>query len=95
MSRAENSAEWIAEDSPSRYNSGALGTLMTTCVECDAGIDVDEFDVDRGDQLSCPECGTNLVVVSLSPVELDLVSDDDDGSEDASAGGPDPEEDDE
>ena len=41
-------------------------------------MDVDEFDVDRGDQLSCPECGANLEVVSLSPVELDVVSDDDD-----------------
>ena len=66
--------------------------LMTNCVECDAGIDVDEFDVDRGDQLSCPECGTNLVVVSLNPVELDLVSDDDDESEDANTGGLDQEE---
>ncbi|MEE8129360.1 MAG: hypothetical protein V3T48_03680 [Vicinamibacterales bacterium] len=66
---------------------------MTNCVECDAGIDVDEFDVDRGDQLSCPECGTNLVVVSLNPVELDLVSDDDDDeSEDANTGGLDQEE---
>ena len=51
---------------------------MATCVECDAGIDVDEFDVDRGDQLSFSECGTNLVVVSLSPVDVDLVSDDED-----------------
>ena len=65
-------------------------------MECDAGIDVDEFDVDRGDQLSCQECGTNLVVVSLNPVELDLVSDDDDDddgeSEDANTGGLDQEE---
>ena len=69
---------------------------MAICVECDAGIDVDEFDVDRGDQLSCPECGTNLVVVSLSPVELDLMSDDeDDESEDANVDGLDSEEDDE
>ena len=69
---------------------------MTNCVECDARIDVDEFDVDRGDQLSCPECGTNLVVVSLSPVELGLVSDDeDDESKDANVDGLDSEEDDE
>ena len=69
---------------------------MATCVECAAGIDVGEFDVDRGDQLSCPECGTNLVVASLSPVELDLVSDDeDDESEDANVEGLDSEEDDE
>ena len=69
---------------------------MATCVECDAGFGVDEFDVDRGDQLSCPECGTNLVVVSLSPVELGLVSDDeDDESKDANVDGLDSEEDDE
>ena len=40
---------------------------MATCPECDAEIEVDEFDVDKGDQLSCPECGSNLEVTSLSP----------------------------
>ena len=45
-------------------------------------MDVDEFDVDRGDQLSCHECGANLEVVSLSPVELDVVSDDDENDDD-------------
>ena len=51
---------------------------MATCPECDAEIEVDEFDVDKGDQLSCPECGSNLEVVGLSPVELDLAPDEDD-----------------
>ena len=60
-------------------------TLMAPCPECEAEIDVDEFDVDRGDQLGCPECGANLVVVSHSPVELDLMSEDDD---EATAGNP-------
>jgi len=55
---------------------------MATCPECDAEIEVDEFDVDKGDQLSCPECGSNLEVVSLSPVELDLASEDDDDDDD-------------
>ena len=50
---------------------------MSTCVACKAEMDVDEFDVDRGDQLSCPECGANLEVVGLTPVELGLVSEDD------------------
>ena len=58
---------------------------MPTCPECDAEIEVDEFDVDKGDQLSCPECGSNLEVIGLSPVELDLapeaVDDDDDEDE--------------
>ena len=43
---------------------------MATCPECDATIDVDEFDVDRGDELNCPECGSNLAVSALAPVEL-------------------------
>ena len=44
---------------------------MATCPECDADIEVDEFDVDKGDQLSCPECGSNLEVTNVSPLELD------------------------
>ena len=51
---------------------------MATCPDCDAEIDVDEFDVDRGDELSCPECGSNLEVVAVSPVELEPASDDND-----------------
>jgi alpha-aminoadipate carrier protein LysW len=54
---------------------------MATCPECDAEIEVDEFDVDKGDQLSCPECGSNLEVVSVSPLELDLVAEDEDDEE--------------
>jgi alpha-aminoadipate carrier protein LysW len=51
---------------------------MATCPECDAEIEVDEFDVDKGDQLSCPECGSNLEVTGLSPIELDLAPDEED-----------------
>ena len=55
---------------------------MATCPECDADIEVDDFDVDKGDQLSCPECGTNLEVTGLSPIELDIAPDDDDDDDD-------------
>src|SRR5665213_459051 len=51
---------------------------MATCPECDAEIEVDEFDVDKGDLLSCPECGSNLEVTGVSPLELDLAPEDDD-----------------
>jgi len=54
---------------------------MATCPECDAEIEVDEFDVDKGDQLSCPDCGSNLEVVSISPIELDLAPEEDDDDE--------------
>ena len=56
---------------------------MATCPDCDAEIDVDEFDVDRGDELSCPECGSNLVVVAVSPVELEPATDDEDDDDSA------------
>ena len=61
---------------------------MATCPECDAEIEVDEFDVDRGDQLSCPDCGSTLEVTSLSPIELDVADDieDDDLDEDLDEG---------
>ena len=51
---------------------------MATCPECDADIDVDEFDVDNGDLISCAECGTNLEVTSTSPLELEAAGDEDD-----------------
>ncbi len=44
---------------------------MATCPECSAELDIDEFDVDRGDLLSCPECNQGLAVTSLSPLELE------------------------
>ena len=47
---------------------------MATCPECDAEMDVDEFDVDRGDLVSCPECGSNLTVVGVAPVALELAT---------------------
>ena len=54
---------------------------MSFCPACDAGIDVDEFDVDCGDEISCPECGSNLVVTGVAPVVLDAASGDDEAGE--------------
>lgn len=47
-----------------------------TCPECDADVHVDT-DADKGDIVSCEECGTDLEVVGLDPVELDVVEEDD------------------
>ena len=55
---------------------------MATCPECDAEIEVDEFDVDKGDLISCPDCGSNLEVTSIAPVELEAVDDDDEDEDD-------------
>jgi alpha-aminoadipate carrier protein LysW len=65
-----------------RVGAGTSRMRMATCPECDAEIEIDEFDVDKGDQLSCPECGSNLEVTGLSPVELDLAPEDDDEDDD-------------
>ena len=46
-----------------------------TCPECDADVHVDT-DADKGDVVSCEECGTELEVVGLDPVELDIVEED-------------------
>ena len=47
-----------------------------TCPECDADVHVDT-DADKGDMVSCEECATNLEVVGLDPVELDIVEEED------------------
>jgi alpha-aminoadipate carrier protein LysW len=44
---------------------------MAVCPECEAEVEMDEFDVDKGEIISCPECGVELEVVGLSPLELD------------------------
>ena len=51
---------------------------IATCPECDADVEVDEVDTDIGDEVSCPECGQNLVVSGTEPVELDFADEDDD-----------------
>jgi alpha-aminoadipate/glutamate carrier protein LysW len=45
------------------------------CPECDAPID-EEFE-DVGEIITCPECGVDLEVISLDPVEFDLAPVDD------------------
>jgi alpha-aminoadipate carrier protein LysW len=61
--------------------------MPAICPECDSPIDVDEFDVDIGDELTCSECGTLLRVSSDSPLEFEAADDedldDDDDEEDA------------
>ena len=51
---------------------------MIHCPLCNAEIDVDEEELDEGDSLICEECGANLNVSGVSPLELTPDSDDDD-----------------
>jgi len=52
--------------------------MSAICPECDSAIDVDEFDVDVGDELTCSECGSLLRVASDSPLEFEIADEDDD-----------------
>jgi alpha-aminoadipate carrier protein LysW len=55
---------------------------MVNCPLCDAVIDVDEDELDEGDSLICEECGANLNVSGVSPLELVSDAADDDEVED-------------
>lgn len=45
--------------------------MYGSCPECDAEIEVSE-DVDKGEIVTCPDCGVKLEVVGLDPVEFEL-----------------------
>ena len=45
-------------------------TVQTACIEC--GADLELEDVVVGEIVQCPECGVELEVLSLGPVELGL-----------------------
>ncbi len=64
---------------------------MATCPECDFD-EIDTEDYEEGDKVSCPECGTNLVVMGADELELaddedddDLDADEDEGAADKDA----------
>jgi len=48
---------------------------VSYCPECEAVID-EEFE-DVGEIITCPECGVELEVISIEPVEFDLAPIDD------------------
>jgi hypothetical protein len=51
--------------------------MSAICPECDSDIDIDEADVDIGDELTCSECGSLLRIVNDSPIEFEVADDDD------------------
>jgi alpha-aminoadipate carrier protein LysW len=55
---------------------------MINCPLCATAIDVDEEELDEGDSLICEDCGANLNVTGVSPLELTPDADDDDDDED-------------
>jgi alpha-aminoadipate carrier protein LysW len=56
--------------------------IMVYCPECETDLDIDEDEVDEGAVVSCPECGTDFEVVTVNPVELKVVGEDEIEDED-------------
>lgn len=54
---------------------------MVRCPDCSAMIDLDEDEVEEGEIMSCPECESELEVVSKSPVQLNSLSEEEDEDE--------------
>jgi alpha-aminoadipate/glutamate carrier protein LysW len=52
---------------------------VSYCPECEAVID-EEFE-DIGEIIPCPECGVELEVISIDPIEFDLAPIDEDDDE--------------
>ena len=56
---------------------------MVYCPECETDLDIDEDEVDEGAVVSCPECGADFEVITVNPVELKKVGEDEiEGDED-------------
>lgn len=51
------------------------------CPECESDVYVDE-DMERGDLVTCEECGTDLEVVSIDPPEVKLYDETDEFGDD-------------
>ncbi len=45
---------------------------LPICPACEAEIEIDNLDVDRGEKIGCPECGVTLSVLRVSPIELEI-----------------------
>jgi alpha-aminoadipate/glutamate carrier protein LysW len=43
---------------------------MVACPECESDLDIEEDEVDEGEVVACPECGTEFEVVTIDPLEL-------------------------
>jgi alpha-aminoadipate carrier protein LysW len=57
--------------------------MAVVCPECDNPIAIDADEVEEGETVQCDECGVDLEIVSVDPIELaafDEAGYDDEGS---------------
>jgi alpha-aminoadipate/glutamate carrier protein LysW len=56
---------------------------MVLCPECESDLDIEIEDIDEGEIVSCPECGTDFEVITVNPLELRVVADEDEEAEES------------
>jgi alpha-aminoadipate carrier protein LysW len=44
--------------------------MAVVCPECDNPLDIDTDIAEEGEVLTCDECGTDIEIVSVDPLEL-------------------------
>lgn len=54
---------------------------MVKCPLCQAAVDLEEDELDVGDEFTCEECGAELSVTGTGPLEIEPVSEDEDEDE--------------
>jgi alpha-aminoadipate carrier protein LysW len=54
---------------------------MVNCPKCEAVIDVDEEDLDEGDTITCDDCGAELNVTGLDPLDVELAEEEEEEEE--------------
>jgi alpha-aminoadipate carrier protein LysW len=65
--------------------------MAVVCPECDNPLTIDADEVEEGETMQCDECGADLEIVSVDPIEIAVV--DEAGYDDEEAARHDDEED--
>jgi lysine biosynthesis protein LysW len=47
--------------------------MLPVCPACESEIELDDMDIDAGEMIGCPECGVDLLVLGVAPIELEIV----------------------
>jgi alpha-aminoadipate carrier protein LysW len=54
---------------------------MVFCPECESDLDIEEEEIDEGEIVSCPECGSDFEVITINPLELRPVGEEEEEEE--------------
>jgi alpha-aminoadipate carrier protein LysW len=60
---------------------------MVFCPECESDLDIEEEEIDEGEIVSCPECGSDFEVITINPLELRPVGEEEEEEEEESEDG--------